>query len=125
MYVGWNCGVRVDVQNAGRKDSGVPAFQAIALEFSPSSRIRTTLLDTAIDRVSNAGDFSVVVHTDVLVVDRLSVFRKRVDDDLIDLSFPLVLNTSRAVVNELNRCLRVLLAGYRSEHTVEQSLIAP
>jgi hypothetical protein len=77
------------------------------------------LFNAAIHRVSDAGDLTVLVQSDVLIIDLLAVIRKGIDDDLVHLAVSFILNPGGVLVHEFDRRLGTLLAGNGSELAVE------
>src|SRR6185436_18019892 len=94
----------------------------------PASRpvvTRTLFLAADIGHMGDARDLAVLVHADVLVVDRVVVVRQRVDHDLLQDTIALVVDADALRVDDLDRGLGALLALYRPIHAVEQRHVAP
>src|SRR5262249_40513532 len=83
------------------------------------------LLATDVGHVRDARDLAVLIHADVLVVDRVVVFRQRVDHHLIHYAVTLVIDADALRVDDLNGGFVARLTGDGAEHTIEQRYVAP
>ena len=75
--------------------------------------------------MTDPGDLAIRVHANVFIVDRIAIFRERVDDDLADKPVALVVDPGALFVDELDRGFDVLLTLDRAKHAIEQRHVAP
>ena len=67
-------------------------------------------------------DLPVFIESHVRIVDRVTILRKRVDDDLIDSTISPIQDSRATVVDDLYSSLGVFLAPNRSENAIEHRL---
>src|SRR5438874_4933960 len=94
--------------------NGQAACIPVAIAWSLNGNL---LLAADVRHVRDARDLAVLVHADVLVVDRVVVFRQRVDHHLVHHAVPLVIDADALRVDDLNGGFGARLAGDGAEHT--------
>src|SRR5262245_10770308 len=82
---------------------------AVAGRHLPGCEGLLLLLAADVGHVRHARDLPVLVHADVLVADRVVVFRQRVDHDLVEHAVPLVIDADALVIDDFDRGLGAFL----------------
>src|SRR6185295_9696684 len=113
---------------AARSKSAVPVMVPLStreLRRRVPLKGASLLLAADVGHVGDARDLPVLVHADVLVVDRVVVVGQRIDHDLLQHAVALVVNADTLRIDDLDGSLGALLTLDRPVDAVEQRHVAP